>query len=134
VEHAGGSVAAPVFRRVAEMVLRYRGVTPRGSEKVDLDELSERADPARATHAIIAQFRGEAPMVQELVESKVVKKDHVRLPNLTGAPMRSVLRQLTETGVSVELVGTGLLASQSPPPGSVVAKGSSVKLVFRPAS
>ncbi len=134
VEHAGGSVAAPVFRRVAEMVLRYRGVTPEGAEKADLKELAQRADPARATHAIIAQARGDAPVVQEMVEIKTVESDQVRLPNLTGSPMRSVLRQLTESGVQVVMEGTGLLTSQSPPPGSVVAKGSSVKLVFRPAS
>jgi cell division protein FtsI (penicillin-binding protein 3) len=134
VDHAGGSVAAPVFRRVAEMVLRYRGITPEGAEKVDLKELAGRADPARATHAILAQARGEEPLVQELVESKTVSKDQVRLPNLTGAPMRSVLRQLTESGVGPVLEGSGLLASQSPPPGSVVTRGSSVKLIFRPAS
>ncbi len=134
VEHAGGSVAAPVFRRVAEMVLRYRGVTPEGAEKVDLKELSQRADPARATHAILAQARGEQPIVQEIVDVKTVQKDQVRLPDLTGAPMRSVLRQLTESGVIPVMEGTGLLASQSPPPGSVVEKGTSVQLIFRPAS
>ena len=134
VDHAGGSVAAPVFRRVAEMVLRYRGVSPEGAEKVDLKELAARADPARATHAILAQARGEEPMIQEILEAKTVNKDQVRLPDLTGAPMRSVMRQLIESGVVPVLEGTGLLASQSPPPGSVVTRGSSVKLVFRPAS
>lgn len=134
VEHAGGAVAAPVFRRVAEMVLRYRGLTPRGTEKVDLKELAERPDPARATHAIIERARGVEPVVQELVSTKEVGKDQVRLPNLTGAPMRSVLKQLTDSGVVPVLSGSGHLASQSPPPGTVVDKGTSVELVFRPAS
>ena len=31
ITHAGGSVAAPVFRRVAEMSLRYLGMIPRGT-------------------------------------------------------------------------------------------------------
>lgn len=134
VDHAGGSVAAPVFRRVAEMVLRYRGVTPEATEKTDLKELALRPDPARATHAALAEARGISPVVQELVENKTVKSGHVRLPNLTGAPMRSVLRQLTDTGVVPVLSGTGLLAVQEPPPGTVVKKGTSVELVFRPAS
>lgn len=134
VDHAGGSVAAPVFRRVAEMVLRYRGVTPEGTEKADLKELAQRPDPARATHAILAQARGEAPVIQELVETKTVKKDQVRLPDLTGAPMRTVLKQLTDAGIVPVLEGSGLLSTQQPPPGSVVAKGTSVQLVFRPAS
>lgn len=134
VDHAGGSVAAPVFRRVSEMVLRYRGVTPRDSEKVELKELENRPDPARATHAIIAQARGEAPVIQEIATQTQVKKDQVRLPDLTGAPMRSVLRQLTMTGVIPVLKGSGLLTAQTPPPGTVVEKGSSVELIFRPAS
>ncbi len=134
VEHAGGTVAAPVFRRVAEMILRYRGVTPRGSEKADLKELGHRADPARATLSILSAARGEVPSVQEMVETKVVKKGYVRLPNLTGSPMRSVLRQLTDSGVVPILKGSGLLTSQQPPPGSVVAKGTNVQLVFQPAS
>jgi cell division protein FtsI (penicillin-binding protein 3) len=134
VEHAGGSVAAPVFRRVAEMVLRYRGITPRGTEPTDLKALGHRADPARATQEILASARGIEPQVQEIKESGTVKEGQVRLPNLTGSPMRSVLRQLSDTGVVPILQGTGLLTSQSPPPGSVVAKGTSVELVFRPAS
>ncbi len=134
VEYAGGSVAAPVFRHVAEMVLRYRGVTPQGSEKADLKDLAQRPDPARATHAILAAARGETAVVQELVETKTVKKDEIRLPNLTGSPMRSVLKQLTDSGIVPVLEGTGLLATQEPPPGTVVAKGTSVQLVFRPAS
>jgi cell division protein FtsI (penicillin-binding protein 3) len=134
VEHSGGSVAAPVFRRVAEMVLRYRGLTPQGTEKVDMKELAERPDPARATHAIIAQARGIDPIVQEIATSKEVGKEQVKLPNLTGAPMRSVLKQLTDSGVIPVLKGTGLLTAQTPPPGTVVEKGSRVELVFRPAS
>lgn len=134
VEHAGGSVAAPVFSRVAEMVLRYKGITPEDTKTVDLKDLGQRADPARATQELISAARGEMPMVQEIKATGVVKDGHVRLPNLTGAPMRSVLRQLSDAGVVAVLKGSGLLLSQSPPPGAVVAKGTSVELVFRPAS
>ena len=134
VEHAGGSVAAPVFRRVAEMVLRYRGVLPKGTESEDLKMLAHRADPARAVQAILASSQGQAPPVQELVERGEVGKDEIRLPNLTGSPMRTVVKQLTESGIVPVLSGSGLLASQSPPPGTVVPKGTSVDLIFRPAS
>jgi hypothetical protein len=48
--------------------------------------------------------------------------------------MRSVLKQLTDSGVIPVLKGTGLLTAQTPPPGPVVETGSRVELVFRPAS
>jgi cell division protein FtsI (penicillin-binding protein 3) len=116
------------------MVLRYRGVTPRGTDEVDLKALGDRPDPARVTHAVIAQARGEPAMVQEISETGTVKDGQVRLPNLVGVPMRSVLKQLSDTGLVAVMEGSGLLTSQTPPPGSVVKKGSSVELVFRPAS
>ncbi|HSC85819.1 MAG TPA: penicillin-binding protein 2, partial [Polyangiaceae bacterium] len=65
VEHAGGSVAAPVFRQVAQMVLRSRGVSPRDGEKVPLAEVARRPDPARAAHALLAG-QGAGPAVQEI--------------------------------------------------------------------
>lgn len=134
VDHAGGAVAAPVFKRVAEMVLRYRGLTPRGTKPVDLKELARRPDPAHLTHAALRDARGEAPAVQEIQQNGKPGKDQVRLPDFTGWPVRAALKQSVELGVRPEVSGTGLLAQQDPPPGSVVDKGSPVKLVFRPAS
>lgn len=134
VEHAGGAVAAPIFRRVAEMVLRYKGLTPRGTRAVDLKELARRPDPAHATHAALSEARGEAPPVQEVRKEGQPGKNQVRLPDFTGWPVRAVLKHSVELGVQPEVSGTGLLARQEPPPGSIVDKGSPVKLVFRPAS
>lgn len=134
VEYSGGSVAAPVFRRVSEMVLRYRGILPYGSEPQDLAELARRPDPARAVHAVLAEGRGQAQQVQDIVEQKNIGRDQIRLPDLTGSPMRTVVKHLRESGIVPVLNGTGLLATQDPPPGAVVARGSRVDLVFRPAS
>lgn len=134
VDHAGGNVAAPVFRQVAEMVLRYKGLTPRGSEKVSLKELANVADPARATHAILASTRGQAADIQEVRTGGEVGEDQVRLPDLTGSPMRAALRQLVELGAVPKVDGTGILVAQEPPPGTIVDKGSSVLLRFRPAT
>lgn len=134
IDHAGGAVAAPVFKRVAEMVLRYKGLTPRGTKPVDLRELARRPDPAHLTHAALRDARGEPPAVQEVQQAGKPGKDQVRLPDFTGYPVRAALKQSVELGVRPEVNGTGLLARQEPPPGSIVDKGSSVKLFFRPAS
>ncbi len=134
VEHAGGAVAAPIFRKVAGEVLRSKGLTPRGTKSVDLKELARRPDPAHALHAALAEAAGEKPAVQEVVRDTKVGKDQVRLPDLTGYPVRAALKESVALGVHPEVTGTGLLARQEPPPGSVVNKGSQVRLVFKPAS
>src|SRR5690606_21736235 len=127
-------VAAPVFRRVAEAALRQKGLVGDDTKKVSLARLGKEPDPARATTAILREARGEKPVIQEVTQGGHVGKDQVRLPDLTGSPMRSVVRALLDLGAQVEVEGTGVLAQQVPPPGSIVPKGSSIRLLFRPAS
>ncbi len=134
VEHAGGAVAAPIFRKVAGEVLRMKGLTPRGTKAVDLKELARRPDPAHSLHAVLDSARGEKPSVQEVKVEQKPTKGQVRLPDFTGYPVRAALKESVELGVVPEVTGTGLLARQEPPPGSVVEKGSALKLVFKPAS
>ena len=58
--HAGGSVAAPVFRRVGEMALRYLGVTPRGSVPMKLADVSKNARRTATPPTNTYQVLGEA--------------------------------------------------------------------------
>jgi cell division protein FtsI (penicillin-binding protein 3) len=131
--YAGGSVAAPVFRRVGEMALRYLGVTPRGSVPMKLSDVTERAkvgDPADKTYALLgakgqpdAKTDGPAPSV---------RAGEARLPDLAGMPAREAIKQLVQLGFSVSMEGSGILARQEPAAGAVVPRGSTVKLVFEP--
>ncbi|MFO7177400.1 MAG: penicillin-binding protein [Pseudomonadota bacterium] len=134
LEHSGGVVAAPIFRKVAKRALESRGLIPRGVARTDLDELSERPDPARVAYAALRAAAGKKPPVQESVGSGPVPKGKVRLPDLTGLPARRALTRAHELGLVPRLEGTGLLVSQNPPPGSIVEPGASVTLVFEPAS
>ena len=133
VDHAGGNVAAPVFRRVAEMVLRYRGLVPRGTERVNPRELALAADPAQATYELLRRAQGKRPPIQEIV-SESPRDGEVRVPDMTGWPVREAVRQAIELGVHPEVVGTGLLARQQPAPGRVLSKGEKLTLVFEPAT
>lgn len=135
VEHAGGAVAAPIFRRVAQAALKYKGLTPKSTERVDVSTLSQKPDPATAAYAMLRAEAGKKPPVQEGSTAKQkVGAGQVRVPDMTGWPLREVVRQLTELGVKPRVSGTGLLARQEPGPGGVVEKGSTVLLVFEPAS
>jgi cell division protein FtsI (penicillin-binding protein 3) len=135
--YAGGSVAAPVFRRVGEMALRYLGVTPRGSVPMKLSEVSDRAregDPAVNAYQVLNEARGAASPITTAVvtPSAPMKVGEVRVPDLSGFPAREAVKAAAGAGLSAYVEGTGRLSRQEPPPGAVVPKGSAVKLIFEP--
>jgi cell division protein FtsI (penicillin-binding protein 3) len=136
--YAGGSVAAPVFRRVGEMGLRYLGVTPRGSTPMKLSEIAAQAggDLAESTYEVLSQARAAgAPAPSAAVTpSAPLKTGEVRMPDLSGLPAREAVKSVVALGLWASVEGTGRIARQEPPPGSVLAKGSTVKLVFEPPS
>ena len=134
VSHAGGSVAAPIFRRVADYALRSQGVAPRGTQKESLALIGRRPEPARAAHLALAEARGDFPVIQDVVSGQKAQKGEVLLPNLTGKPMRYVVRELINAGVVPQIEGSGLLVQQLPAPGSVMKLGDSIRLIFKPAS
>jgi cell division protein FtsI (penicillin-binding protein 3) len=127
-------VAAPVFRRVAEAALNYLGVTPRGVESADVRQLVGASDPARAAYEVIRRSQGKKPPVQEVAEQAPVGRGLVRVPDLTGLPVREALRKGVALGLAPRVVGTGLLAHQEPQPGAVLQKGEALVLVFEPAT
>jgi len=132
--HQGGAVAAPVFRRIAEASLNYLGVTPKGAETADVRELVGASDPARAAYEVIRRAQGKKPPVQELGESVPLARGLVRVPDLTGYPVREALRKGAALGVVPKVIGTGLLAHQEPQPGAVLKKGEALVMVFEPAT
>lgn len=134
--HAGGSVAAPVFRRVGEMALRYLGVTPRGSVPMKLSELSEKAkdgDPAEGTYQVLSEARAaEAPAAGVVTPSAPMRPGETRVPDFSGWPAREVVKAAVELGLTPNVEGTGRVSRQDPPAGTVLPKGSTVKLIFEP--
>lgn len=134
LDHAGGNVAAPVFRRVAEMALKYRGLTPKGTEQANLAELASAPDPAHLTYEVLRQASGKKPAIQEVEASTRLASGQIRVPDMTGWPVREALKKSVELGAVPSVRGSGLLAKQTPPPGGVLQKGGSLLLEFEPAS
>jgi cell division protein FtsI (penicillin-binding protein 3) len=134
VDHAGGNVAAPIFRRVAKMALEYKGLVPKGTPRVNVSELAHRPDPAARTYELLRAQRGEAPAIQEVTTASSLPTGSVRIPDMTGWPMREVLVQLATLGLVPVVHGTGLLSKQNPSPGQNLLKGSTVDLLFKPSS
>ena len=134
---AGGTVAGPVFRRVAEMSLRYLGVRPKGTKSMKLSEVAEYTtgeDPAKKTYAALAEDGGGVNLAPGYNSGEYASKKKVRIPKVSGLPMRRAVNALADAGLSPLVDGTGLVLRTEPVEGSKVPEGFKVVLVFEPQS
>jgi len=106
-EQYGGKVAAPAFREIAEATLRYLAVPP--------------SMPARTLGtdgALLATFSQRDP--QRPAESGV--------PDLRGLDVRAAVARATAAGLSVRVVGSGVVQSQNPIAGDMLPKNHQLTL------
>ena len=111
----GGTVAAPIFKRIAEASLLHLGIPP-----------SINALPpvlvARREHREMSPVvqRGAVPGV---VGASLASAEPGVMPDLRGQSAREALRVLARLGASARLVGRGFVVEQSPEPGEPLAGG-----------
>lgn len=139
----GGDLAGPVFRRVAEASLRYLGVPPSHSAP-KIKTVTRTGDPADATLAALkadaianagaANGKVEAPPAPSVAPVGPPAPNGVRVPDAIGMGARDAVRAVGNAGLVPLVEGTGRLVKQVPSPGTPAPKGSSVRLVFEPAS
>lgn len=133
----GGDLAGPVFRRVAEASLRYMGIQTSASAP-KLKGVTRAEDPADAT---LAAMKVDVPLPTDVPSrpptSPVVgppAPNGVRIPDASGMGARDAVRLVGGSGLVPLIEGTGRLVRQIPSAGASVPKGTSVRLVFEPAS
>jgi cell division protein FtsI (penicillin-binding protein 3) len=103
----GGTVAAPIFSRIANAALRHRGVRPS-------------LDPARPI-LIVA----ERPSLPAIVPTSHEGPSGASVvPDLMGLSGREAVRVLARAGLTVRLRGTGVVTAQAPEPGAPVELGA----------
>ncbi|MBI4476050.1 MAG: transpeptidase family protein [Acidobacteria bacterium] len=102
----GGSVAAPVFQRVADLALRRLGI-PRTINPPPV--LLAHGDAEAHEQAVVP---ARAPVVETTSESRDV------VPDLRGLSGRDAVRALARLGLSAQLQGSGFVVGQDPPAGA----------------
>jgi cell division protein FtsI (penicillin-binding protein 3) len=98
----GSKVAAPLFKKAGEELIRY----------LDIPKIGEEIYTQTA--------RIQIPKPQDLVIGQL-------LPDLTGLPKRS-LYVLGEAGLELTMSGQGYVVKQDPPPGTKIEKGMKITL------
>jgi cell division protein FtsI (penicillin-binding protein 3) len=120
----GGSVAAPIWKRIAEPALQHLGVAP------DVDP----ADPVLVARG---DDEDDVPIettsvgdVGQPTVSLVVDGAPGQVPDVTGMSARDAIRQLMKCGLNARLSGDGVVASQDPAGGTPLEPGMVCRLVL----
>jgi cell division protein FtsI (penicillin-binding protein 3) len=106
----GGTVAGPVFQKIAAAVLRHQGVPPSLNRPAPL--LIARRDESRAQSTSGSADAAVVTLADNASASPAV------FPNLVGMSARDAVRELTRLGLSLRLRGSGLVVNQRPVAGS----------------
>jgi len=131
-KYYGAEVAAPVFKRIAEQVLRSRGVM------TDIPDYAPKytATPAR-------KAKPTAPKTTAVPEFKVLEASltspagaatdalqlgEMLMPDFSGKSSRQALVEVGKLGLDYSITGSGRVVAQTPPAGSRVGPGARIQL------
>lgn len=112
----GGSVAGPIFKKIATAALRHQGVPPTvfPAPPVLVDRKAQMVAPVAGV-----------PMVVTVTDDG----GHA-MPDLLGLGAREALRRLARLGVLVKVQGSGVVVAQYPEAGASVAAGGASTIVL----
>lgn len=112
----GGSVAGPIFKRIAEASLRHRGIAPTvfPAPPVLVDRRAQTPPAASA-----------GPMVVTVDDA-----GGRAMPDLVGLSAREALRRMARVGVSLKMQGAGIVVAQYPEAGERVAVGGAATIML----
>ncbi len=115
--HQGGILAGPRVKEIISKSLQYLGVPPSytAGKEVPLG-----AQPSNKLHP--------KPVTPE----RTPNPGEGVVPDLTGRTMIEVGDMLSQRGLRMNFIGTGLVVRQDPPPGKVLPAGSIVTVTFSP--
>jgi len=119
---AGGAVAAPIFKRIAEASLRQLGVAPTLDAPPPVVVARHDTNPITPASAAMGE--------RAIVTLSAGSPDAASLPDLRGLGAREAVRTLAKLGVSARLHGTGIVVDQTPPPGTPLERGASCTLLL----
>lgn len=156
----GGTVAAPIFKRVVEDSLHYLGVAPQYNpdekKQRDLQQISvpdltglsiDKAEHVLRSLGLIADFRGNGTIVKDQNPAAMAKvnpgtrviiqleegeaADIIKVPDLTGYRIYQAANLLEAMGLKIIPEGSGWAVDQHPKPNSILELGMEVKVIFK---
>ncbi len=126
----GGDVAAPIFSKVVPEALQILGVPTEGNPEAGLaagsfrryeilPEIIADANPPDEGNRAEEMHQTDAANDQPLTASN--HGEGVAVPDLAGRSLREAVALLANRKLKIKAAGDGIVSSQSPPPGTLVA-------------
>jgi len=119
----GGTVAAPIFQRIAEASLRYLGIAPTVNPAAPV--LVARHDAPETAPSGTAATSGAPPVVTLVSDGPAGT-----VPDVRGLGAREAVKKLVRVGLNPRIDGFGVVVSQTPAPGEAVAPGAVCRLLL----
>ena len=119
-KYFGGTVAAPIFKRIAEPALRYLGVGPTINPAAPILVARRDEGPTAASDTATGD-----PVVRLIADGVPGT-----LPDLRGMSAREAMRALVKLGLNAHILGDGVVVSQEPAPGMPLEPGSLCRLTL----
>lgn len=119
----GGTIAAPVFREIAEVALKTLKVP-----------MQREADPSMNVSLTLDTLRqeltGRVPATYLSASRPADTVTSGTMPNLEGRTMREVTEMLAEARIPFEFVGSGVVVDQYPRPYVTLEEGGKAQITF----
>src|SRR5438093_1453909 len=154
-QHMGGEVAAPLFKKVAEPILRYMSVppdVPTYAPQYTMKEalpVKSRSFVKRATYSpsregetaseasgggrfrtLWAKQPVSARVIDRVYGSESSDFGDVTIPDFHGKSLRQVTEECLKAGLRLQSTGSGAAIEQIPRPGTSVRAGARVQVRF----
>jgi cell division protein FtsI (penicillin-binding protein 3) len=121
----GAEVAAPIFKTVAEQVLRYMSVPPDVPSYAPQYTVREPPKPRR-----VETMPSLIPASMTTADYEAPGFGEITIPDFSGKSLREVTEACLKTGLRLQSIGSGAVVDQMPPPGANVHAGSRVQVRF----
>ncbi|HYT76227.1 MAG TPA: penicillin-binding protein [Vicinamibacterales bacterium] len=118
----GGTVSAPIFKRIAEAAVTYLGIAPNLNPvpPVLVARHDESADPDTAPQ----------PRTASVLAATLEPARNGLMPDLRGLSAREALRLLSRIGMMARMSGDGFVVEQTPEPGAALVRGDACALTL----
>ena len=132
-QHMGGDVAAPLFKKVAEPILRYMSLPPDVPSYAPQYTVKE----AKRTFTVGTVYKGPHSLLP--VSTAVIDPRYsddsadfggITVPDFHGKSLRQVTEECLKAGLRLQSAGSGAAVEQMPQPGASVRAGARVEVRF----
>lgn len=130
-KYYGGTVAAPVFARVASYAVRKDGIAPLLMAEESTSTPQSRKLASEIAKASTARHVEKTVLTAQQLDQVTAVDTKDTVPNLLNLTTREVLRRISGHDLKVRFVGQGTVSSTSPEAGSIIPQSKEITIIMK---